>query len=574
MPVTIAAVKQLSEALGISRVVAVLLLSRGIGDPKKVQEFLYPTLREHLPDPHQMKNLPQAAELILEFVHRKELITIYCDFDVDGLTSGSQLYLYLTALGAKVATYVPNRFVEGYGLACSAVERLAHAGTSLLVTVDCGITNHREIELAKRLGMKVVVLDHHQPGPTLPPADVVVDPAQEGCSFADHKLAAAGVVWLLLVVLRSSARKFSSNDEETLAAPDPKSFIDLAALGTICDMVPLRGLNRMIAHRGVESIRTDSRLGISALMEVAGVKNTPRFGAGHISFSLGPRINAAGRLEDGGQVITMLTSEKPAESKAIAEKLDRLNRQRQNIESEVKESCIEQLRSAPELMKAPAIAIYGEQYHAGVIGIAAQRLVEQYHRPAAVMAPGEVRIGDEMARVAKGSVRSIEGFHVSDVLQSLDSLLLSHGGHAAAGGFTVLFDKLAAFKEAFVEEARQRLTAEMLHRKVFVDLSIGLDEITFDLAGELARLAPFGVGNPSPVFMSSGVRVDSISVLKQKHLRVRVSDGEVVRNAIAWNMFGNPLLRKNAKVDLAFQVELNTYQGVSSVQLNIKEVWQ
>ncbi len=561
------AVQSLQSALGISRVTATIMAARDIVDPAAAKSFLNPTLKSELPDPRQMKNIEAAADLILTSIEAKKRICIFHDFDVDGLTAGSQLVLFLKALGAEARCYVPNRFVEGYGLSIAGVEKVAEAGTDLLITVDCGISNIREIALAKRLGMQTIILDHHEPA-ELPPADVIVDPAQEGCPFQKYRLAAAGVVWMLLIVLRGKARERSIEN-----IPDPKDFLDLAAIGTICDMVPLTEVNRLIAHRGIESIKGTARLGVQALINVSGLNGKPRFGAGHISFAIGPRINAAGRLDDASQVGELLTTSNSGKAKSLAESIDRLNKRRRSIEEEVRISCIDSLHKEPHLLEAPAIALFQEDFHLGVIGIAAQRLVEEFHKPAAVMALGDAVIDGKEVKVVKGSVRSIKGFNVAEVLHGMSEILIAGGGHAAAGGFSLLPDRLEDFQAAFIEAAEQRLTADMLMRCQRADVRVAFSEVDFLLADELQKLAPFGVGNPSPVLVSEGVTVESATTLSGKHLRLRLSDGKVTRNAVAWGFNGHPLLKRGEQVNIAYQVEINSYQGVSSVQLSLKQAW-
>lgn len=562
---------RLHSELGISEVTARILVARGVLEPEVAKSFLSPSLKEHLPNPSEMKNLTEAANLILDSIENKEAITVYSDFDVDGLTSSAQLVLFLEAIGALVSSYVPNRFVEGYGVSTEGIQALVARGTQLLITVDCGISSVHEIALARRKGMKSVILDHHIPGPELPKADVVVDPAQEGCSFGEHKLAAAGVVWMLLVLLRVEGRKREALKD--VEFPDPKDFLDLAAIGTICDMVPLFGLNRLIAHRGVDALRQARRVGIEALKDVAKVRDNPRFGSGHVSFNIGPRINAAGRLDDANQVVTLLTTRSSKKAKTIAQRINRLNDQRRLVENQVRESCIASLNRQGDPSSLAALSVYGEQYHLGVIGIAAQRLVEEFYRPAAVMGPGKMKIGQEEKSVIKGSVRGIRGFHVADALASLSEILLNHGGHAQAGGFSLRPKNLDAFHKGFLQIAEKTLSSQELQREVNADVRISLSEVDYELAVELQHLAPFGVGNPSPLLVTEGVRVDSISAIKGAHLRVRLADSRCSRNAVAWNMQGHPLLRKDEIVNVAYQVELNTYQGVSSVQLSLKEVW-
>jgi len=567
--------RELAASAGISEIAARILVCRGILDVEAMRKFLTPNLREQLPNPATIKNILPAADLLLDFVQSGEQITVYNDFDVDGITSASQLWLYLSALGAKVNTYTPSRFAEGYGLVLAAVERMAAAGTKLLVTVDCGISSVKEFALAKRLGMKSIVLDHHIPG-ELPPADVVVDPAQEGCPFQEHKLAAAGLIWMLLIVLRqrAAARWPEKIEKGELVLPDPKDFLDLAALGTICDMVPLTGVNRVIAHRGVEALRVTRRPGIVALKQVAGVESNPRFGSGHVGFHLGPRINAAGRLAEASDVLMMLTTQDSDKAKTIASRIDRLNAERRRIEEEVRIACVEMLAVQEELLSHRALTIFGKDFHVGVIGIVAQRLVEQYHRPAAVMAPGEI-IGAKGERkpVIKGSVRSVPGFHVAEMLQRLSHCLITHGGHSEAGGFSVAFEKLEEFQAGFVALANEALANDLLRKRVSADVEAEFSELDFELVNELMRFAPFGVGNPSPVLVSRGVNVESVSALSDKHLKVRFSQGRYFLTALCWGFQGHALLQKGERVSIAYQPEINTYQGVSSVQLNLREVW-
>ena len=564
---------RLAALLKLSPITIKILVSRGIVDEAQARAFLVPSLREHIPDPHAIKNIESAAEMILDSVSKKERITVYCDFDVDGTSAGAQLYLFLRALGANVGTYTPSRFVEGYGLVSSAVERLAANGTQLLITADCGINSHNELRLARKLGMKSIVVDHHLPSGEAP-ADIVVDPAQEGCPFQEYKLAAAGLVWMLLIVLRKRAAALVEAGMLKLpgALPDPKDYLDLAVLGTVCDMVPLVGLNRVIASRGIEALKRSTRAGITALKNVAGVAANPKFGAGHVAFNLGPRINAAGRLGDANEVIELLTTDDSLKAKSIAERIDRLNEKRKAIEEEVRLQCIERILTE-KLTDSAAFALYGKTFHVGVIGIAAQRIVEQFYRPTAVMAPGEVTIRGKAVPVIKGSVRSVKGFHVADTLHKLSGLLLSGGGHAEAGGFSVLPDKLEEFSTKFIEHAAEQLGTAVPERKRYADAEVMLGQVNFDLVNELSSLAPFGVGNPSPLLVASQVEIESVTSLSAGHLRLILRGGGSQIVGMAWGMQGHPLLKKGAEINIAFIPELNSYRGITSVQLNIQEIW-
>lgn len=564
---------RLAPLLKLSPITIKILVSRGIVDEAQARAFLVPSLREHIPDPHAIKNIEPAADMILDAVGKRERITVYCDFDVDGTSAGAQLFLYLKALGANVGTYTPSRFVEGYGLVPSAVEKLASTGTKLLVTADCGINSHAELKLARKLGLRTIVLDHHLPNGEAP-ADIVVDPAQEGCPFQEYKLAAAGLVWMLLIVLRRRAAALIEQGKLKLPAapPDPKDYLDLAVLGTVCDMVPLTGLNRVIASRGIEALKRSTRPGIAALKHVAGVASNPKFGAGHVAFNLGPRINAAGRLGDANDVIELLTTADSLKAKTIAERIDRLNEKRKAIEEDVRSQCVEQILSGG-LADQPAFALFGETFHVGVIGIAAQRVVDQFYRPAAVMAPGETTIRGKTVKIIKGSVRSIRGFHVADALHQLAPLLLSGGGHAEAGGFSVLPEKMAEFAARFVEIAGEVLSPEQLERKRMADVEVALSQISYDLVNELGSLAPFGVGNPSPLLVANGVMIESVSSLSAGHLKLLLRCGTAQVVGMAWSMQGHPLLKKGGEISIAFIPELNSYRGITSVQLNIQEIW-
>lgn len=567
-------VARISEELSVSNVTARILVGRGYDTPESAKAFLYPTLREHLPDPSQILNIAQAADLIIQSVESGEQITVYSDFDVDGLSSGSQLDLFLSSLGARVNHYTPNRFTEGYGLVKSAVEKLAQAGTQLLVTVDCGVTNAAEIKLAKQFGMKVVVVDHHQVQ-ELPEADVVVDPAQDGCPFQEHKLCAAGLVWMLCIVIR---RQLGKEKLEELKAQghepiDVKSLLDLAALGTICDMVPLVGVNRVIASRGIEALRDTKRPGLVALKEAAGVDNQKRFGSGHVSFAIGPRINAAGRLEDPNQVFELLITKSMQKAKKIAKRINKLNKERRSVEESVRLSCVE-LVNETGLNARGGFAIYDQDFHAGVIGIVAQRLVEQFHKPSAVMTLGEMQQGKETIPVIKGSVRSIRGFHVAQALAECGEFLLKHGGHEAAGGFSLKVEDLEAFQEKFISLAEQKLSKDDFVRKRTADVEVTLEELSFDVANELLLLQPFGTGNPSPLLVARDVQVESVQSLGNGHLKLRFAQGDSKVTAVAWRFRGHPLLARGKRASIAFQAEINAYKGLSTVQLNIREVWQ
>lgn len=557
------AAQSLSSQLQVRPLTAKILLGRGLSSVEDIRAFLAPSLRETLPDPARAKNLEAAAELIAAVAREKGKIAVYSDFDVDGITAAAQLVGYLEAADVHVLHYVPSRFEEGYGVSRRGIEILAEQKVDLLVTVDCGVTNHDEIALAKKRGMKTIVIDHHQlHGES--PADLVVDPAQPGCPFQDYKMCAAGIVWMLLILLR---RKLVSEKE----LPDPKSFLDLAALGTICDMVPLVGPNRVIAARGLEALSRSERPGIIALKEVS--KLSGKFSAGAVSFAIGPRINAAGRMGDAREAFELLITKDPQRARLIAQKIDQANLRRREIEDSVKSECVKTILKDEAYTSAAALSIFGETFHAGVIGIVAQRLVELFYRPSAVMAPGEyVKDGKKIA-VLKGSVRSVKGFHVAENLARLKHLLLAAGGHSEAGGFTLLPENLAQFSAQFAELAAENLKESLGKRTVIVDAEIPFSELDIQIVDELARLAPFGMGNPSPMLATRDVAVESVTGIGEGHLKLRLNDGTYPITALAWNLAGHTRLKKGERINVAYSPETNTYGGMTSVQLNLKEIW-
>jgi single-stranded-DNA-specific exonuclease len=567
--------QKISSELGIHYVTAFILVQRGVLNSDEAKAFLSPTLRHHLPNPDSLKNATAAVDCIWKAVKDKKYITLFSDFDVDGITSASQMWHVLAAAGAKVRHYVPNRMTEGYGLSSEAITQLHEEKTQLLVTLDCGITNHAEISHAKKLGLEVIVIDHHELGAQIPPADIIVNPMQEGCPFRSYKLATAGIAWLLSIILLKRFSGDKSLDIDIKKLPHSKDLIDLAAIGTICDMVPLTGLNRLIASRGIDSIRNAPRPGIKALKEVANLPFGARFSCSHISFGIGPRLNAAGRLEDASLGFTLLTSKKSLEIKNHAKKIHSLNQQRKSLEEHAREICLEQvsiLKSADPQTPPSAYALYDDSFHLGVIGIAAQRVVEVVGRPVAVMGPGESSIENSSRSVIKGSVRSIPEFHVAQALASLSHLLHAHGGHAQAGGFTLLPENLQAFQEAFNTLATKTFSDIPPKREIKVDCLMPFKEITIQLVQEIQSLAPFGIGNPSPLFLTTQVEIEHLQLIGDTHIKLQLSHHSTIRNAIGWRMRGHPLLVKGKIIDVVYALELNTYKGISSVQLIIKEI--
>lgn len=536
----------------VSSVVARILAARGFEANEDLQHFINPTLKEGLPPPQNLKNLKEACELIAEIHRHGKSIAICCDFDVDGLSGGSLVYSFFLSNGIRSKVFVPDRFADGYGLNERVVREIAAAGFGLLLTIDFGTTNSKELEIAKSLGLSTIVVDHHHTGGAVPSADVFVNPQQEGCGFAGKILCAAGLAWYLIVGLKN---------ELNLTEADARSYLDLACLGTICDMVPLIGANRIIAKRGLEMLGTSKRPGLQALRNVAGMKSV--IGCSDVSFGIGPRLNAAGRIENGDLVVELLTTKDSVRADKIARQLNDLNLERQSIESSVREQAIKMIENSGG--PKPGLVVWNEEFHTGVIGIVAQRLVEAFYRPAAVM-------GVDTNGIYKGSVRGIKGLSVVETLASIKDVLIKYGGHDGAGGFSVEASRLEEFRDAFISECEKRLKSCDVVPFAEADTEVSLTEINLDIVNELKTLAPFGMGNAAPLLLIKNLKVSDVRQLKGMHLKLLFTDGKSYIPGLMWRQSEHPLLYTNSKVNIVCRAESSTYQGNTELVANLQAV--
>ncbi|WP_141327835.1 single-stranded-DNA-specific exonuclease RecJ [Myxococcus sp. AB025B] len=555
-------VGSLAGELSLHPLAARVLLHRGYRTPESASAFLSDRLAD-LPDPFRMKGMAAGVERLVRALHQREKVTLYGDYDVDGVCSTSLLFLFLRELGmSQLATYIPHRLDEGYGLNLGAVERIAGDGTRVLVTLDCGITSVAEITRAKELGLDVVVVDHHTVPPTLPPAVAVLNPHQPGCEYPTKALCAAGVAFNFCMGLRKRLRDdgyFATRKE-----PNLKALMDLVALATVADVVPLTGANRILVTHGLQELTAARRPGVRALKEVAGMDPDTPITAGQVGFRLGPRINAAGRLHDASLGLQLLCSESLESARALASVLDRANAERQGIESTI---LTQALAQAEERKDARGFVLYDEGWHPGVIGIVASRVVERYHRPTVMVG---VKDG-----VGKGSARSIEAFHLFDALSGCSELLTKFGGHKHAAGLTIDADKLPALREAFEKIALQRLSPEDLIPRCRVDAVVSPRELDATAVEALQRLGPFGQGNPEPVLVLRH-QVARPRVLPAKsagshgHLKLALMDAPEL-DAIGFGMADRVRLVEGP-VDLAFQAGFDTFRGQRKLSLRLKDV--
>lgn len=556
----------LGREAGIPPLVAQLLLNRGVDNPAEATAFLASRLGG-LHDPEALPGTVEAAERIVQAVRARKKIVIYGDYDVDGVCGTSILWACLRLAGAEsVEYYIPHRVDEGYGVNAEALRRLVtESRAELIITVDCGISAVSEARLARELGVEFIVTDHHTIGDELPEADVLVHPRLEGSRYPFGDLCGAAVAFKLAWQI---AKGFGTGKK---ASPHLRDFLvrslSLVAMATVADVVPLGGENRILVRHGLAGMFAEPTVGLRALMEVSGCLGKRRLTAGNIGFNMGPRINAAGRLERAMKAVEMLTTDDTVVAREIAAELDRCNSKRQEVEHSIVAEAKQMIAAQGGIEGRGAIVLGKEGWHPGVVGIVASRLVELYHRPAIVVA-----LGDE---IGQGSARSIPGLDLYQAILACSEGLLGFGGHTAAAGLRLPSAHLPAFAERFDQYCRTALTAEQLRKVLWIDAEVPLAMLSTHLVETLEMLEPHGIGNPKPLLLASGVRIlgEPRAVGERKnHLQLRLSQGSAVVKAIAWNMAerGKPLVA-NTLCSLVFHPSINEWNGRREVQLEVKD---
>jgi single-stranded-DNA-specific exonuclease len=504
-----------------------------------------------------MKDMDVAVDRIVLALERKERILIYGDYDVDGITSVSLLYLFLTKHGGNVGFYIPDRLREGYGLSSAGVIQAAKEGATLLITVDCGITGLEEIQHARQLGMEVIVSDHHEQGKELPEALAILNPKRKDCPYPFKELAGVGVAFKLAQAL---CRRLEINEE------DSRELIDLVALGSAADIVPLIHENRVLVKFGMERLNRLDRIGIRALAETSGLLGKP-IGTGQVVFTLAPRINAVGRLGNAERAVKLLITESESQAKDIAQILESENRDRKNLDDVTFQETKTLIEKNAQFSEARTVVLAKDGWHPGVIGIVASRIVEQFCRPTVMIALD----GD----LGKGSARSISNFDIYSALKGCEDLLLSYGGHRHAAGLMIKQDQIERFSERFEQIAAQNIREEDLIHKIWVDAEIMLPEITDKLVRLMNLFAPFGPQNMRPVFLSRNLNVvGSPRVVGKNHLKFKVRQGGEVYDAIGFDL-GDLMYRLSpgdGKLDMVFVVEENHWNDEIRIQLRVKDL--
>jgi len=547
---------QLARETGISVLNAQLLINRGISDHSAATHFLSPRLSD-LIDPMLLKDMDKALDLILKVIEDGEHITVYGDYDADGLTSTALLMNIFSDLGTPASFYIPDRLKEGYCLNPEAVQKLADRGTGLIITVDCGISNMKEIDLAQRLGMKVVVTDHHQIPEDFDPICPVINPNRSDSSFPFKYLAGVGVAFFLAVAIRAGLRDRGWFRDRT--EPDLKDYLDLVALGTIADMVPLLGQNRILVRAGIEGMKNTKWPGIKAMMEISGVDNA-WISSQDLAFKLAPRINASGRVGDTLIGMEALTTDKMPAAMEAARQLSNMNLRRQATEGDILKQIEESIIPGMDLKDRKTLVLAQEDWHKGVLGIVASRLLERYHRPTLILT-----IQDN---IATGSGRSIDGFNLHKALTRLGHLFERFGGHYHAAGFTLKASNIEALKTGLEEIAQEVLSREDLISAIRIDAEIALQDLTMETVKEIRSLSPFGSGNPEPVLHSDYLKVVWSGIVGERHLKLKVKQGETVMEAIGFGLSDwHPL--KGRSISMVFVPDINRWQGHEKPQLRI-----
>ncbi len=551
--------RALAQALHVSPVVAGLLITRGVETVEAARAILNPSLAQ-LHDPYLMLGMRESVERVLRAVEADEKILIYGDYDVDGTTGTVVLRRALRVLGARTGYHVPHRFTEGYGIRRDVLERAKEDGYTLVISVDCGIRAHEPLEWARDAGLDVIVTDHHLPdeGEGAPPAFAVLNPNQRGCGYPDKNLAGVGVAFKLVDALfRERGR-----------AGSVSGFLKVVAIGTVADVAQLVGENRAIVSLGLADLWKATNPGLRALMEISGSGDGRGMRASDLGFRLGPRINAAGRMDAARAVIELFETTDRAEAKRLAEHLDARNRERRVVQQEITERAIAELEFSGGPDSAVAV-VAGNGWHRGVVGLAASKLVERLHRPAVVISLDEDGLGH-------GSARSTENFHMLDALTACADLLDGFGGHAHAAGLAVRRENVAELRRRLNEHATVMLREEDFIPIVNVDMELPADALSLELCDELGALEPFGAGWPNPIFSTRNLRVVAEPrVMKERHLKLHVAgaDGRT-HEAVWWGGAEKTTATPRAgdRIEMAYRLEANTWRDKCRLQLVVEDI--
>lgn len=546
---------KISKSLNINPITAQVLINRGISNGEDAEFYLNSSLFD-LPSPFLIKGMDKAVERIKKAIGDKEKIAIYGDYDVDGVTSTALFYNFLKSIDVEITYYNPERLKEGYGINTEAIRKLKSEGVSLIVSGDCGITAYEEVDMAKKLGIDFIITDHHKPPNDLPDAVSVLNPHQKDCLYPGKEIAGVGVIFNLVIALRRSLRDsgfFKDNE------PNLGDYLDLVALGTVADCAELRNVNRIFVKEGLKRMQNPKRQGLRALKEISSVNG--EVSSFDLGFKLGPRINASGRLSSAKTSVDLFISEDLEEAREIARDLNIKNSDRQGIERKIFAEAVSEIDSNPSFAGSKSIILASGDWHQGVIGIVASRLVDRYRKPAFLIAVDKEGNG-------KGSGRSIKGVNIYEVLNECRDILEQFGGHELAAGITIREENIEKFSSMFDKAVGSISLGSQ--QEIMIDASVDLDDINELFVHELNKLEPFGIGNPMPVFIAESVDIVSSRSFKDRHLGLKIKSGSRILDAIWFNCTGNRSVPE--VVDIVYTPEFNNWNGNRDLRLRLIDI--
>ncbi len=556
---------ELALEAGVSPLVAQLLINRGIETREEAAKFFESDIRK-LPNPFLMAGMENAVSRIEKAAREAETIAVYGDYDADGITSTSLLCGFLRSLDIDTIYFAPHRVRDGYGINGRAVEELGRRGATLIISTDCGITADSEVEAAKGLGIDFIVTDHHLPGEKIPDAFAVVNPKLPQCGYPEKNIAGVGVAFNLALAVRARLREngFFDRREE----PNMAQYLDLVAIGTITDRVPLSGTNRIMVKEGIKRMKSSKRPGIEALKKVSRINGG--LNSDDIGYRIGPRINAAGRIGGPEEAVELLLSENPEQARDMAGRLDEQNRNRQRLERKATEEAISMIEQNPDGAGAECVVVSSENWHPGIIGPLASRLVERYSKPAFAIALDENGTG-------KGSGRTVPEINLHEVLKNCGNTLERYGGHAMAAGITVMKPQIGEFREAANRHIKTLPIpeSEKSRKNFHIDTRIALEDLTIETTKQMEILEPFGSQNPRPVLLLERARIVSYSVIKDAHIKLFVDagDGEAPLEAMWWNAAGKDEARDPVgEADIVFTPEIGMWNNRETFTLRMIDI--
>ena len=550
----------LTKEFGIHPIISQIIVNRGIRDIEAARRYLYPSLND-LHSPFLMKDMKKGVSRLLKAIHDHEEIIIYGDYDADGITSVVILYKFIKEITPHVNYYIPDRVQEGYGLKIPAIDKFKNDNVKLLITVDCGISDVEQIAYAQSIGIDTIVLDHHEISGPLPPAIASINPNREDCAFPFKGLAGVGIAYNFLIALRGSLNKEGFWKDKN--HPNLKEYLDIVTLGTIGDMAPLIDENRIFVKIGLELITESQRPGIKALKEVSGVDNQV-IDSFKASFSLIPRINAAGRIASPLDAVKLLLTDDMTEARMLAEKLDSYNRNRQLMEKKILNEILERISNNDVTEKMNAFVFASDKWHPGVIGIVASRLVELFNRPAFVISLNN--------GVGKGSGRSVSDFNIYKGIQQCAPLLLSYGGHYHAAGISIKEENIDEFSSLLDEIIQNSFEIPEQSSQIIIDSECKISDISVNLIEQLDILAPFGSKNPEPLLYVRNIQTSSPIIVGNSHLKMWVNSNGTSYDSIWFNMGKHLAALNGSNIDIVFTPQINNWNGSPNIQLKIKDV--